>query len=290
MARRKHHEDHLNHEAWAIPYGDLITLLLAFFVVMYAISTVNEGKYRVLSDSLSTAFKGPPKALSPVQPGPAPASGDSPEQTIDIRPRLRLPDPIQRRKALALQAENAAVLGEVSQALQGLVDEGKARISLVEDGIEIAVGSDFLFASGSARVEAAADEILLQIAASLAPLEHGIRVEGHTDNVPIRTAQFPSNWELSAARAAWIVRRMAENGVRPGRLTMQGFGEYRPVASNATVEGRRTNRRVAIVVNTRSSIEAAHSPQFPVARNLQESRHERTDLSRSGAAGTAREG
>ncbi len=290
MARRKRHEDHLNHEAWAIPYGDLITLLLAFFVVMYAISTVNEGKYRVLSDSLSLAFKGPARTLSPVRTEVAPAAEGRPELTIDIRPRLRLPDPVQRRKLLALEAENAAVLGDVSQALQGLVDEGKAQISLVEDGIEIAVGSDFLFASGSARVEAAADAILRQIAASLASLEHGIRVEGHTDNVPIRTAQFPSNWELSAARAAWIVRRMAESGVRPERLTMQGFGEYRPAVSNATPEGRRTNRRVAIVVDTRSSIEAAYSGQPPVARNLQEPRHERTDLSRGGSAGASREG
>ncbi len=290
MARRKQPEDHLNHEAWAIPYGDLITLLLAFFVVMYAISTVNEGKYRVLSDSLSVAFKGPPRVLQPVPPREEPTPAAAQDLSIDIRPRLRLPDPLQRRKALALEAENAAVLADLRTALQGLVKDGQAQIRVVHDGVEIAVGSDFLFASGSARVNPAANDILRQIADSLAPLGHAIRVEGHTDDVPISTAQFPSNWELSAARAAWIVRRMAERGIRPAQLTMQGFGEFRPAASNATPEGRAANRRVAIVVETRRSIEAALDPAAPVARNLQESGHERTDLSRSGSAGTAREG
>lgn len=253
MARKKHHEEHLNHEAWAIPYGDLITLLLAFFVVMYAISNVNESKYRVLSDSLSDAFSGPPRSVAPVQPGQALPSRISQYRPLEIRPPLRLQPPPLSHLASAWLREQE-LKQQMSEQLSATLREGlvagDVAINIVEDGVQITVASDFLFASGSARVEGDADLILQRIAAALRDSVLPVRVEGHTDNLPISTVQFPSNWELSAARAAWVVRRLAENGVDAERLSMLGYGQFRPLTSNDSEAGRRANRRVAIIIET----------------------------------------
>lgn len=253
MARRKYHEEHVNHEAWAIPYGDLITLLLAFFVVMYAISTVSESKYRVLSSALSDAFRGPPRSITPVQPGEVIPQRVNQPQHLDIRPPLPLrPLPLNHLASTWMKQE--AVKQELSDSLSRALEEqlkaGEIGINQVEDGVEISIASDFLFASGSAEVAKNAGGILTQITAALQDSVLPLRVEGHTDDVPIRTTQFPSNWELSAARAAWVVRQMTSEGIDPRRLSMLGYGEFKPRAGNETDAGRRANRRVAIIIET----------------------------------------
>lgn len=271
MARKHKHEEHTNHEAWAIPYGDLITLLLAFFVVMYAVSSVNEGKYRVLADSLSAAFGGPPRTLEPIQIGPKPEKGAQTEslfRTVMLRgfeqdrkgvrsdlPGARMggdspaPGGVQKMAADRQQTENLRrMAAAVQQAMQGLIDQKLVIVRRTEQWLEIEIATDILFASGVARVAPEAEPVLDQLAAILAPFPNALRIEGHTDNVPIATREFPSNWELSAVRAASVVHLFMRRGVDARRMTVVGMGEYHPVADNATEAGRNRNRRVVIVV------------------------------------------
>ena len=280
MARRKKHEEHQNHEAWAIPYGDLITLLLAFFVVMYSMSSVNEGKYRILSDSLLAAFRGPSKTVTPIQIGSKSPSGKGGGARLTgVAPTalLNVPDPrpagaVQQRQNPEQGPRTAAgrsgapgslesMAGQVRRALQGLIDEGNVRIRETPRWLEVEVNTDILFASGDAKVSTDAVPVVERIAGILEPFPNPIRVEGHTDNVPIRTAVFPSNWELSAARAANVVQLFTASGVDPTRMEIIGLGEYHPVAANDSAEGRNRNRRVMIIVLEATSAEDEYNRQ-----------------------------
>jgi chemotaxis protein MotB len=255
MARRgkQRLEEHQNHEAWAIPYADLLTLLLAFFVVMYAISSINEGKYRVLSDSLVAAFRGSPRTMKPVQVGEKQVgSGADIEITIVQQAMLEgQPRSIMEAPPLdhpIAQAEFRRMAEEVETALAHLVDANLIAVRRQALWVEVEIRTDILFPSGSAALSPGALPILTQVAETLRHLPNPIRVEGHTDNVPIRGGQWPSNWELSAARAASVVHLFTEQGLEPKRLSVIAFGEHRPVQSNATAEGRNANRRVLIVI------------------------------------------
>ena len=260
MARKHEHEDHVNHEAWAIPYGDLITLLLAFFVVMYAVSSVNEGKYRVLSDSLLAAFRGQPHTFEPVPVGPKVAKVKNDEVT-GVQPDQAMKFPKWQNEAAAgpaaagseqQVAAAAAQLRDLAQdleiAMQTLIDQNLIRVKREPTWVEVEINTDILFPSGSAEISAAAIDILDRLAAILAERPNSIRVEGHTDNRPISNVQFPSNWELSAARAARIVRQFQARNIAPSRMVVAGLGEQQPVGDNATEEGRNRNRRVALVI------------------------------------------
>jgi chemotaxis protein MotB len=285
---RKRHEEHSNHEAWAIPYGDLVTLLLAFFVVMYALSTLNEGKYRLLSDSLYAAFRGEPRTLEPVEVGQhqAGAGADSrtgvlqqqrpdPAHAPPAGPLVKLaPEvpPITSRRATEL-AEQAArrdaalaqVADQVTSALGDLVKRNLVTVRRNELWVEVELRTDILFASGSAQPAPNAVPALERLAQVLAPLPNAVRVEGYTDNLPIRTSVFYSNWELSAARAGSVVRVLAGQGVDPGRLAVVGYGEQRPAASNDTPEGRNANRRVVVVILAVEQHGAPVDPAAPAA-------------------------
>ncbi|HJY39387.1 MAG TPA: flagellar motor protein MotD [Steroidobacteraceae bacterium] len=261
MARRHKHEEHANHEAWAIPYGDLITLLLAFFVVMYAMSSVNEGKYRVLSDSLVAAFQGAPKTLEPIQvgekqagPGTDPIISMVQKPMIDSQAHTAI-QPIamaQRPPPASIDAaqsdELASVAAEVEQAMSDLIDRELIVVRRHGTWVEVEIQTDILFPSGVATLSTPAEQVLTQLAETLKPFPNSIRVEGHTDNRPINKPAFPSNWELSSARAASVVHLFTRAGMDPARLAVVGLGENRPVQSNATPEGRNANRRVVLVI------------------------------------------
>jgi len=271
MARKHKHEEHANHEAWAIPYGDLITLLLAFFVVMYAISSINEGKFRVLSDSLQAAFRGAPRTIEPVQVGQrsrgagadiavsvvqqAAISGQ-PSQileaiTIDDKiasARRKYPDVLGPDGKVIVPPALGRVADEVEKALAPLVDANMIAVRRHSSWVEVEIRTDILFASGVSTLSDAALPPLNILAETLAKYPNPVRVEGHTDNRPINTKTFPSNWELSAARAASVVHLFAKGGVDPARLTVIGLGEFRPAQSNDTADGRNANRRVLIVI------------------------------------------
>ncbi len=270
MARRPRHqhEDHLNHEAWAIPYADLLTLLLAFFVVMYAISSINEGKYRVVADSLSAAFGGPPRSIKPVQAGQVQLRGgdfdhpsviDTGARRGPAQPsRVEVPMPVSRREqnnqpqaaanAQASQAQLHALGDEIEKALSDLVASGLVRVRRGANFLAVEIQSDLLFASGVAIPSATALGTIRQLAGVLRKAPNAVRVEGYTDNQPIRTAQFRSNWDLSAARATNVVYELIDSGIAPERLASMGYGEYQPIADNASIAGRSANRRVELVI------------------------------------------
>jgi chemotaxis protein MotB len=264
MARRKKHEEHVNAEAWAIPYGDLVTLLFALFTVMYAMSSVNEGKFRILSDSMIAAFNGAPKTLRPVnlgekEPGKGgekPLVGITPTALIKLDERST-PDGslVPRDPTKSESIHNADLPGalirmqrQVQDAMQALIDAKLVTVRRENMWLEIEINADILFPSGSGGFTAAAEPVLDKLAEVLKPFPNPIRVEGHTDDRPIKTAQFPSNWELSAARAASVVHQFTRQGVDPLRLEIVGFGQFHPRQPNDTSEGRNANRRVVILV------------------------------------------
>ncbi|MDR2165859.1 MAG: flagellar motor protein MotD [Zoogloeaceae bacterium] len=240
-ARRKKPEEHENLERWLVSYADFITLLFAFFVVMYALSSINEGKYRVLSDSLSNAFRSAASAghLMIVTPGAPPLSV----------PVARPPD--KGEDALARQrARMRNMAREITQALAPLVREGKVRVLETSRGVMVEINDSILFAPGQAALAPLSADALTAVAQVVAETEFPVTIEGHTDNVPISTPQFPSNWELSAVRATTVLRLFATAGVQPDRLTAIGYGEQRPVEGNDSVEGRARNRRVTILIDS----------------------------------------
>lgn len=283
MARKKKHEEHENHERWLVSYADFITLLFAFFVVMYSISSVNEGKYRVLSDSLTAAFRVAPHSMTPIQIGeqkPTQSQGDAPVPgsptlialpvpTISA-PTLPEPAPLDKRERRdetdaadqadkdttadkdARQAPEVpvmdAIADQIVEAMDGLIRDDLISVRRDTRWLEVEIKSSILFPSGSAQLAQAAYPMLAELARILAAFPNPIHVEGFTDNVPINTVQFPSNWELSAARAASVVHLFTGYGVAPERMAAIGYGEYKPSADNATPEGRAQNRRVVLVI------------------------------------------
>jgi len=266
--RKRRYEDHANHEAWAIPYGDLITLLLAFFVVMYAISSVNEGKYRVLSDSLVAAFRGTPKTMRPTsvtedKQGSGMAGkaqllrqgvlvGESKEVLApgNATAAVAHHDAIDAPTLRALEQQRS--LDRMAAVLRGsmgnLIDANLVSIHRTGSSVEVQIHSDILFPSGQAQLSSRAIPVLETLATTLKTFPNSLRVQGHTDNVPIRTTAFRSNWELSSARAASVVHLFADHGIEPQRLSVVGLAEFQQVADNRSEEGRNANRRVVIAI------------------------------------------
>ncbi len=256
MARRQKQEEHENLERWLVSYADFITLLFAFFVVMYSISQVSQAKYRVLSDSLVNAFKNVPDAATATPISPAlrvdasTKGATSTPQALSLKQTIpvRKPDPAfeARQKQQTEKMKNVAT--NILKAMEPLVKEGQVRVSQSVHGIAIEINASVLFASGQASLEPGSVKALRAVGGVLAQVPNDVQVEGFTDNTPINTVAFPSNWELSAARASSVVRLLADSGAPPGRLVAVGYGEFRPVDTNGTPEGRARNRRVTIMI------------------------------------------
>jgi chemotaxis protein MotB len=268
MRRRHKHEDHINHEAWVIPYADLLTLLLALFVVLYAMSSVNTTKYRALAQAISSAFNGSHAVIQPVTPT-TPSSMPVPSTKAAVIPRTPLTQillPIQtqqistpntsagtpsdqNKSKLSDEQQNLErIRSEVEHALQPLIDKNLVVVRRTPNWLEIEIRTDILFPSGVASLSPSANQVLTNLGKILAPFANPLRVEGYTDDVPIDTTIYPSNWELSAARAASVARLFAEHGVDPERMGIVGWGQYRPAADNTNEDGRNRNRRVLVVV------------------------------------------
>jgi chemotaxis protein MotB len=253
MARKKKHEEHENHERWLVSYADFITLLFAFFVVMYSLSAVNEGKFRVLSESLVAAFNSTSKSLQPVQVGQPVKAPAAPVQRLDPLKSPPTVAPVEMiRPAPVTITPRMQAIKEMADAIERAMDPLiKADLLLVRRDslwIEVEIKTSILFPSGSAQLQAEAIPILEKIAGILGKFPNAVHVEGFTDNVPINTVAFPSNWELSAARAASVVHLFMSAGMQPARMAAIGLGEYRPIADNSSEEGRNKNRRVVLVV------------------------------------------
>jgi chemotaxis protein MotB len=249
MARKKAEEEHENHERWLVSYADFITLLFAFFVVMYAISSVNEGKYRVLSDSISSAFRSVPGST----PGTTMVINPAAPMPLTIPARRNLPAIKTDEKATMKRQQLRSMAAEINRALSPLVEKGQVKVTEGALGIVVDINASVLFASGDANLNIEAIRALFAVAEVLAPTDFPITVEGHTDTTPIATLVFPSNWELSGARASSVVKLFMNAGVDGRRLSAIGYADQRPVADNATPDGRQANRRVAITIESRAA-------------------------------------
>ncbi|MBL8446043.1 MAG: flagellar motor protein MotD [Zoogloeaceae bacterium] len=257
MARRHKAEDeHENHERWLVSYADFITLLFAFFVVMYSLSSVNEGKYRVLSDSIVQAFRnidvnatGKKVIFTP----PVPSLAMS----------MATAQPEAEAKRREAEARRKALAEEIKQALEPLARSGQVSVTEGALGISVEINANVLFATGEAALGGQAIPSLQAVAGVVAGGTFPIVIEGHTDDTPISTYRFPSNWELSAARASSVVRLFAESGVSPSRLTASGYGDQRPVAENLSEQGRARNRRVTLLMQSMTANEEAGAAALP---------------------------
>jgi chemotaxis protein MotB len=255
--RRRGGDDHEEHadERWLLTYADMITLLMALFVVMWSMANVNTSKYEALSLSLKDAFSGDilPGGEAIIQPGSAsstdPAAPTPPIPTI-VPVTAGSASDAQRSDAPAKELEDLEKLKrEIDEwtEMHGLSRE--VRTTVERRGLVVQVLTDkVLFDSGSADVKPGSDSLLDALSILLkTQVRNPIQVEGNTDNVPV-SGRFPTNWELSTARSTAIVRALIARGVGPSRLAATGYADRHPVASNATDEGRRRNRRVELVV------------------------------------------
>ncbi|SEG58059.1 flagellar motor protein MotB [Marinobacterium lutimaris] len=252
MPRRRPPEPDAPLDRWVLSWADFVTLLFAFFVVMYAISQVNEEKYRRMTEALSDVFSGPGvmRGSSPAVEGGSGIleGGESREQAA-----ATLVGPADEGETRLLNDLRARLEADFSKEIAG----GEVEVQGSDLWFSIELRSSLLFGSGGAIPAIEADRILSQIAAELREIENPIHVEGFTDNEPISTDRYPSNWELSAARAAAVVRLLAMNGVSPQQMAAVGYGEFQPAYSNRTAEGRRLNRRIVIVVSRDEKVRRA---------------------------------
>ncbi|MEO8734951.1 MAG: flagellar motor protein MotB [Edaphobacter sp.] len=243
MSRKKKHE-HVNHERWLVSYADFITLLFAFFVVLFASSQANKKKQLDLSAAMQTAFT--PLGTFEAHSKTPPLTNDRSAPVNASPAALPLPLPSVRiESAEETERHLSKLLAE--QVAAGRIPAGSVTMRITTEGLVISLHEAGFFSSGSAEIRAASIPMLSSLAATLpvGPL----RIEGHTDNVPIHTSQFATNWELSTARATAIARLLLERGpIDPANLSAAGYAEYHPVASNATEAGRARNRRVDIIL------------------------------------------
>jgi len=254
MARKKKHPEHVNHERWLVSYADFITLLFAFFVVMFAASNSDKAKAGQVAKAVQGAFHDlaifdPSGKVVPIfDDGGLPSnekamignmhSGFSATQVVPAAGKGE-----SRSKAFR------EVRNQLEDSLKEELKAGAVRISEDGRGLTLSLAEAGFFDPGSAVMRPKAIEVLNQIAEKVQPLASPVRVEGHTDNIPIHTAQFPSNWELSTARATGVLQYLLANSqIEPDRLSAVGYGEYHPVADNTSAEGRSSNRRVDLVL------------------------------------------
>ncbi|MDD5176094.1 MAG: flagellar motor protein MotD [Sterolibacterium sp.] len=256
MSRRRRHkeEEHENLERWLVSYADFITLLFAFFVVMYSLSVINEGKYRQLSNSIVAAFN---KNVVQVEVTPIASTGVP--QIMLNKPSIAINPKLEEEKRHN-KVKMRDIAREVMDALGPLARDGQVRVTEGILGITIEINASVLFSPGEAKIALDAAKALSTVAQVLAPTDFPIIVEGHTDNLPISNQQFPSNWELSGARASSVVRLFIDSGVAAKRLTATGYADQRPVDDNATAEGRSRNRRVAINIESKQPDTVADVP------------------------------
>jgi chemotaxis protein MotB len=297
IMRRRVQEEQENHERWVISYADFITLLFAFFVVMYSISSVNEGKYKVLSDSLDSVFNAQQRTFDPVSVGnnertqsndqliELPVPGNYPSKEDYKYGVEGLFDDVENHAAR--QGENkdnevdhlSKITEQLAMRLQQQLASDEVEIRGNDEWIEVNIKASVLYGSGSSELSSAAKEVLGKVSGVLQNKLNPIHVEGYTDNEPISTVRFPSNWELSAARAASVVRYFEQQGLDPERMAAVGYGEHHPVASNETEDGRSRNRRIALVISRNEPVAeqsaAEAKPDYKLGTDNQVSRDRR---------------
>ena len=266
MAKKKKVEEHENLERWLVSYADFITLLFAFFVTMYAISRVDEQKLGSAVESLQRALGSVIAVQTPSNSVGVFNDFSSPMQVTIV------PVPVPQAKEVQKLAEEVKKKMEGAGGKEGAGKGASAyQVSLLvqERGLVIRVSDQLFFRTGEAAIRPEVSPFLNALGKTLKTMDNPIRIEGHTDNLPINTAQFPSNWELSTTRATTIIRYLLDHfNFDPEKLSAAGYGEHRPVASNATAEGRTQNRRVDVVIlNSQEKKMEPESFKSPAAGN-----------------------
>jgi chemotaxis protein MotB len=253
-ARRAKHKsaEHSHLDRWLVSYADFITLLFAFFVVLYASSRSDQQKQTEIARSIQSAFQA--LGLFPSSVPSAQRSGSLAESRDPVAPvNVILGDDLSASPAV--QQDLAQLHARLTGLLSSQIAAHVVALRLGRDGLVISLREAGFYDSGSAIPHAQSRAALDQIGEVLAGTPYDLRIEGHTDNVPIHTAQFSSNWELSTARATELAKNLiVDHGIAPARLSAAGYAEYHPVASNDTTEGRSQNRRVDIIVLPRISV------------------------------------
>ena len=257
MRRRERRRSHVSHERWLVSYADFITLLFAFFVVLYASSKADQKKQQQVSQAINSAFKAlglfPHASRKPVDLKNV--SAISRDQAVSPMNIVMGEDVLA---PVAVKEDLQRIQKELEKMLSNQIAEHTVSIQMGKDGLVISLREAGFFSSGSAIPHTDSLPVLRQIVSQLGHTAYNLRVEGHTDNIPIHTEEFPSNWELSTSRATHIARIFLASGeIPPERLSAAGFAEFHPVASNDTAEGRSENRRVDLIVSPKTKVNLA---------------------------------
>jgi chemotaxis protein MotB len=266
--RRKNHKHHSNHERWLISYADFITLLFAFFVVMYATSKADQKKQAEAAASINSAFRalGLFQSASPAKDSQTAAAALATSQDVPVTPvNVVMGDEMLASPEVQQDFER------IKRQLEGLLSNQIAKhvvaLRIGREGLIISLREAGFYDSGSAAPHPASIATLGQIAEALRATPYDIRIEGHTDNVPIHTELFDSNWELSTARATHMARIfIIGHQFAPARLSASGYAEYHPATTNASADGRAQNRRVDIIVLPRVTTPYTPSVHVPDTR------------------------
>jgi chemotaxis protein MotB len=251
----------VNHERWLVSYADFITLLFAFFVVLYSAAQVDKKKVTQVAEAIQAAFE---------------QLGAFPDTAVAVRVESQPPEPLKEAAIPAVRApgngELANLRKELEQALAPEIARGEVAVRSEPEGLVISLREVGFFDSGSSGIKARSQPALSRMASLLTERKYYVRIEGHTDNVPIHNTNFTSNWELSTARATEMVRLLITQHQFPaGRLSAAGYAEYHPIASNDSAEGRAKNRRVDVVILGRPQTAAGLPTESPSARNSEKS-------------------
>jgi chemotaxis protein MotB len=248
--KKKHHDEHMD-ESWLIPYADLMTLLLALFIVLFAMSSVDAVKFQQLSKAFNDIFTSGSGVMEFASPIESNGRSDSENDTA-------LPSEGEVRKALGEKdyKELSAVEERVNEYIEKNNLKDQLGTSLTGEGLMISIRDNVLFESGSADVRGGDQQVADEIADLLVmDPPRSIVISGYTDNVPISNSQFSSNWDLSVMRAVNFMKVLLENPeLSPEWFSAKGFGEYKPIATNNTAEGRAKNRRVEILITPRTQL------------------------------------
>ena len=295
MARKHFIEEPEATERWLVSYTDLLTSMFAFFVVLYAMSSLQqEMKLKNLSNVLNTALTDKQSLLKiisnsninnkpqPIAP-PIPVQSDQIKNNTNPLPTAKnnAPEPTEIKSSAPISAEEQRLQTQIKQErsemstiakkleekLAPLIDQGKVHITLSSWGISVEINASILFSNAEAKLNSSSITSLKSIAEILKNQSQLIHVEGHTDNNTINTKQFPSNWELSSARAASVVRLFINEGISSNRLASIGYAENRPIALNDTIEGRMRNRRVQLLIMTSTTQEKLPKPEPAIEKS-----------------------
>lgn len=239
MARKKKHEEHVNHERYLVTYSDLITLLLAFFIILYAMSNVDQKKMDDVANSMSLAFN----------------SGNDKLIDLGMREKGNTRGTLtEEEKKMMKSIKEKKNFQNIQNSINSVVEnkhlEGQIQTEITDKGLKVTLTDEILFESGNAKLKPENIDVIKTVGSLLVGISNPVQVSGYTDNVPIANANFESNWELSSTRAISVLKTILQTNpsLEPTRFSASGYGEYHPIADNNTIEGRKKNRRVEIMI------------------------------------------